>query len=526
MNAWSGHYHRLVKYEWILFYLLVIMNLLPALLHPFFPAVDGPAHLYNANVIRHLLKGDSGLLGHFFTFNREIVPNWCGHALLVCLETVFSPIASAKILVALCLFLLPASFRYCVRRIHAPNLFASYLIFPFTYTFMFCMGFYNFYMGLIVLFFATGRLMAYRQGPAGLRALPGLFVLVLLAYFSHLFIFLSLGLIMFCMAAYDLLQTFYRKAGTRQAFTRALWLLAVSAVPLALSARYFYISKGAGEKSYLLKSELLQWLTSCRAVICYNMEDESMYTTYVFLVLLLLFSVALYLRISRLSASVRQAGMRQVLSLLCIEDIFLAITCLFVFLYFRMPDVASSAGYISMRLSLMVFLFLILWISSCSYPKWLAIPLTCVVLFSQYKLLKAHQGAFTYLNENIAEVMVIEKEIKPNTVIFPANYSSDWLSAHYSNYLGINKPVVVLENYECNNFYFPLSWNKGVMHHITYSNWGRPDEWLSHPEKLADTADYIFVQAKAAMPDSTRARVLASYRLSRETEHLLLFEKK
>lgn len=526
MKAWSAYFHKLVKYEWILFYLLVILNLLPALLHPFFPAVDGPAHLYNANVIGHLLKGDSELLGHFYIFNREIVPNWCGHAMLVCFDAVFSSATSAKIMIALCLFLLPVSFRYCVRQINAGNLFTPYLIFPFTYTFIFCMGFYNFYVGLIVLFFATGRLLACRKRPVRLGALFVLFVLVLLAYFSHLFIFLSLGLIMLCIAAYDLLQAFYSKAGARQAFIRALCLLAVSAVPLALSARYFYISKGTGEKAYLLKSELLQWLTSCRTVICYNMEDESMYAAYVFLALMLLFSVALYLRVSQLSASVRQAGIRQALSFFRIGDTFLAITCLFVFLYFRMPDVASSAGFISMRLNLMVFLFLILWISVFSYPKWLAIPLACVVLFSQYKLLKAHQDVFTYLNGHVAEVMEIEKEVRPNTVILPANYTNDWLSSHYSNYLGINKPVVVLENYECNNFYFPLSWKKGVMHHITHSDWGRPDQLLSHPEKLADTVDYIFVQGKAGMPNSTRARVLASYRLNRETEHLLLFEKK
>ncbi|MBK8416653.1 MAG: hypothetical protein IPL22_20360 [Bacteroidetes bacterium] len=46
---------------------------------PVFLTVDGPAHLYNATIIREMLTGDQSLYALFFKFNEQLVPNWSGH---------------------------------------------------------------------------------------------------------------------------------------------------------------------------------------------------------------------------------------------------------------------------------------------------------------------------------------------------------------------------------------------------------------------------------------------------------------
>lgn len=143
---------KIMKYEWVLFYLITLLNLLPAIQVDFFPSLDGPAHLYNANLIHELIFSNSAVLNEFYVFNSEIVPNWGGHFILAFLYSFFPGVWVNKLFIGICLLLLPVSFRFCVKKINKDAVFTTYLIFPFTYTFMFCLGFYNFYIGLIVLF--------------------------------------------------------------------------------------------------------------------------------------------------------------------------------------------------------------------------------------------------------------------------------------------------------------------------------------------------------------------------------------
>ncbi|MBS1637047.1 MAG: hypothetical protein JST26_14110 [Bacteroidetes bacterium] len=334
----------------------------------------------------------------------------------------------------------------------------------------------------------------------------------------------------FFLFSIDLLQSFLVPERRNEIVKKALWLLLVSALPLALTIHYFSHAHGNNDKVYLLKTELLAWLTNCRSIICYNVEDESMFTTFVFLTVMLLFSIALNRRIIEFIDSMKQQrpGIKSIVSGMQLSDVFLALLCIFMVLYFKLPDSDSSAGFISSRLNLMLFLFAILWISNMNYSKWSFLLIVGVVSFSQYKLLKAHDHVFSDLNHEVSEIMCIEPAVKANSVVLPVNYSKNRLTGHNSNYLGINKPLVIIENYECNNAYFPLSWNcKQDMFDLAHSNWSRLDEILDNtkPETLRNV-DYIFVQGKKEFPDSLKARVLQQYGIAKETDNFLLLEKK
>ena len=530
MNQLKPWYRNLGAYEWIFFYAVALLNLLPAISHPVFPTLDGPAHLYNANVIYQLLLGDSDILSQYYAFNTEIVPNWGGHFLLAGLYTLLPPLVAGKVFIGLCLFMLPVSFRYCVRQLNADARLASYLIFPFTYTFLFCLGFYNFSVGLIVLFAAIGQFLAYRKQAPRFRSLALLFVLLLLAYLSHLFVFLSAGMVILFTCSLDVIQAFLRKEQLKETLKKAVLLLLVALPPLVLTLKYFLHAHHAGAKVYLLKSELMQWITSCRSIICYSLEEEAVYTTCVFFVLFFLASLAVYFRgkAFRQHAVEGKASVVAVFFLkLQLQDVFLLIVFAFLALYFRLPDSDPTAGFISSRLLLMVFLFLILWISGFHYPKWVMVLGLATIFLAQYKLVRLHQQTFTGMNTEIAEVLEVESVIRPHTVILPVNYSANWLGVHHSNYLGIRKPVVILENYECVNSYFPLTWHcDTAMWNLAHSEWNRLDLILekTSPETFK-RVDYVFVQGKEAFPDSLKTALLEHYSLRRETPHLLLFER-
>jgi hypothetical protein len=71
--------------------------------------------------------------------------------------------------------------------------------------------------------------------------------------------------------------------------------------------------------------------------------------------------------------------------------------------------------------------------------------------------------------------------IKPYSVILPLDFfpcgkdahgnviaDRNWLFSHASQYMGTEKPLIILDNYEANTGYFPLVWKEEVnpYHHL------------------------------------------------------------
>jgi hypothetical protein len=522
MSQLGKWYRYFIRYEWILFYSLILLNTIPAFQPLFFPSVDGPIHIYNANVILKLLSG-SEFLSQYYTFNTWIVPNWTGHFIMAGLLSVFSATVASQIFIGLCLILLPVSFRYCVKKIHKTGFFVTYLIFPFTYTFVLCMGFYNFYIGIIILFLTVGILFEYCKFPFRMNLFFSLCLLILLCYLTHLFLFISLGMIALCILFLDVILIVFNKGDIKLILKKVLFLFFAFVIPVILTVIFFdHVPKG--NKFYLLKSELLQWITNCRSLICYVPQDEVMYTTYEFLIFMLLFSIAIYIRGVQFYKNV--IGMRSFFLAFRPQDTFLVMLLAFIYLYFKLPDSDSLTGFVSVRLNLMIYLFLILWCSGFNYPKWISAISFSVLLFSQINLLALHSIVFKSLNKDIAEVIVIEEQIKENTLILPLDYSGNWVMGHYSNYLGITKPVVILKNHECSNSYFPLKWKHGKV----MKNFEEKDKLREILEnanlKSLPHIDYIFVNGKTTFPDSLFSEILKWFYLKKETKNLLLFENR
>ena len=519
---------KIMKYEWVLFYLITLLNLLPAIQVDFFPSLDGPAHLYNANLIHELIFSNSAVLNEFYVFNSEIVPNWGGHFILAFLYSFFPGVWVNKLFIGICLLLLPVSFRFCVKKINKDAVFTTYLIVPFTYTFMFCLGFYNFYIGLIVLFFTLGILISYRENKFKISSLIMLFFLINVSYFSHLFVFLSLGMYMFFSCSLELIHAFFEKKNMTDLLKKIGGLFFVSIIPLWLSINYFAHSEG-NSKSYLLKTELFQWITNCRSIICYSVEDDVFYSTCIFLIIMFLLSVGLYLKgeETKIIPHGKLSFVKSFFLMFTIHDSFIFIAGAFLVLYFKLPDSDLSAGFISVRLNLMMFLFFIIWISRFNYPKWISVIGLTVILSSNFKLLKGHSSVFENLSNEITEIMEIEPMIKENSIVLPLNYSNNWLTHHNSNYLGVEKPVVILDNYECNNSYFPLSWNCDAnMLKLARGGKNKFDEILNNIEKeTLNRVNYIFIQNTKEFPDSLRTKILENFSLIKATENYALYEK-
>src|SRR4051794_12779606 len=79
---------------------LLAAFLAPVWLLDYFPTQDGPAHLYNAWLLRDFVRPDSPFR-EFFEVRTEPVPNWFIQVLLMGLYTVVPPLVAQKVLVSL-----------------------------------------------------------------------------------------------------------------------------------------------------------------------------------------------------------------------------------------------------------------------------------------------------------------------------------------------------------------------------------------------------------------------------------------
>ena len=125
------------KYEKYFFILFVFNSLIPLLSCKFFPTVDGPAHLHNANLLKHIwFKGNTNLL-LFFDINHQLNSNLLNHIWFAIFGLFLPSFLVEKSILLFYVVSIPFSFRYLVKNvIDAPQStrIASYLIFPFIYS--------------------------------------------------------------------------------------------------------------------------------------------------------------------------------------------------------------------------------------------------------------------------------------------------------------------------------------------------------------------------------------------------------
>lgn len=82
-------------------------------------------------------------------------------------------------------------------------------------------------------------------------------------------------------------------------------------------------------------------------------------------------------------------------------------------------------------------------------------------------------------------------------MVLPLNYSNHWLTFHFSNYLGVDKPMIILENYESSTGYFPIKWNTNSIPKLQFGNISVENipciQTMNNGDNPTKTIDYVFV---------------------------------
>lgn len=434
----------------LFFYSILFANLLFLCFTKFYPSMDGAAHLYNSNLLGQILQGNEAI-SDFYSISAIPIPNWISHFVLGIFILMLPAWMAEKILIILYVAGLALSFRYLVKRLNSDAPFLSILVFPFIYSFLFHLGFYNFSISFVFLFLTLGFYLK-NMDSFNFKKYILLFLLLSLTYFSNVLIFGFLGLI---LGLFVLQSTYLQYKNTNDHISalkhgsNRLLLLFLASLP-ALVFLFIFFKKVTffPSEQALSTKELLKWIFDARPFIIYDYGADEIITEHYFHILLILIIIPFI----RVGTKISDITFRK-------ADILLIPTLISLFLYFTVPN-GASAGMMSDRYCLISYLFALAWICSRTTKNNLNRFLVLVMVSLHLTLVYQHQNrVIKNLDKNAISIYNSSKYLKDNSIVLPINFSDNWLEPHFSNYLGADKPLVILENYEASIGWFPLKWN-------------------------------------------------------------------
>ena len=448
---------RFLFNERTLFYGALLYSIGLLLTLRFYPSMDGAGHLYNSKLIGHLLNGETPVVNTFFTFNPSIIPNWFSHFILSTCQLVMPAWAAEKVLLVIYLLGITLSFRWLMHELGTGHLSVSVIILPFAYSLLFHLGFYNYCFSFAFLFLTLAYWLRTR-GDHSVSKISILLLLLTVTYFTAVLAFaftgLCLGLLVIAWAIKD-----YSEGSSisvvKKKTLREMWVLLVASLPGIILATLFILNtRFSTEPGRIPSEELVTWLNDVRCLIVYEYKKEGNLTIQFLHLLIAILAIALFNRFR--FANPESKGLRKFHP----GDIFLIPLIVTLVLYFKTPNDAV-AGMMSDRYCLQSYFLFILWVCAQPIPSRLGTFFAVLIVWVHVSLLHMkHEGALKVLNKDASTLAEASKILDANSVVLPVNMTDNWLQIHFSNYLGLEKPLVVLENYEATVGWFPVRWNE------------------------------------------------------------------
>jgi hypothetical protein len=510
------------------FYSVLLINITLLCLTRFYPSMDGPSHLYNSNVLNQLIGGNK-ILGEFYSINPVPIPNWTGHIILSFLHVFFSAWMAEKIFLILYISGMAFSFRYLIKVLSPENIPLSLLIFPFIYSFLFHLGFYNYSLSFI-LFFTTLAYWIQNQSTLKVFKYLLIFILITTTYFANVLTYAFLG---FTMGLFILYFAYEKYTQSRNfsltikfASNKILWLFLL-ALPSLIFLLIFYtqVRFFPGTQSYSDK-ELLKWINDVRPLIVYDYVGEEIITEHFLHILLIILASGFLLK------KITKANDHNIFTK---GDIITIPLLLCLLLLFITPN-GSGAGMMSDRYCLLLFILGLIWIASRSIPNKFNILIVCLIVMLHLGLLFKHlNGTIKRLDSDAIAINKVESFINANSIVLPINLSENWLEPHFSNYLGVDKPMIILENYEASVGWFPIKWNEKSLPNILLGERKSISciEWASNPNsKNIRQIDNVLIYGNTVRIDDMNWKelkeiLLSDFKLkySSENNYVKLYER-
>lgn len=492
------------------------INIIFLFLCKFYPTMDGPAHLYNSNLINQLIINNS-FIEEFHKINTFLIPNWTSHFILSFFRFFFSGWLAEKFLLIIYISGMALSFRYLIKVLKPENMTLSILIFPFIYSFLFHLGFYNNSLSFIFFFLALAYWVNnYKSNQLSLYLVTG--ILLICTYFSNIltlaFLGITLGSSILLIEAES--NSIKSKQFIRLSINRLI-RLALCALPSMVLMLYFFLTVKLPSTSQEYNStELIKWINDVRSLIIYYYNEDEIITEQFLHILILLYGLSFIADNTKAKLINRFLNSKQTI-------IYLPLL-LSLILFFTLPN-ASSAGMMSDRICLMFFILLIVLVATQTIPSKIQSLFSILIILLHLNLLYNHSKVLKELNKDAVSINETAKHIEANKIVLPVNLSDNWLQAHFSNYLGTDKPLIILENYETEVGWFPIVWNSGSPNILLGDKQMINGlSWHQNTNAKVHQIDYIFFYGNMAKKEGDNYKELngiieSNYKLEYESEN-------
>lgn len=405
--------------------------------------MDVAAHQHNSILINELLTNSDSPMHEYYAFNPILVPNLTGHVILSLLMLFLSASSAVKVFVMFIGIFFFFGFRKLVNQLQPGAEKFSWIVFPLLWNTFIHYGFFNFALSIPFALYALYYLIECNKSYSNYK----LFCLALYLggiWFSHVAtFFITCVIALFIQLNYLLEEKrtfrtlFVHHAKIVLAFLPFLWLTYkyFSFLP---STQYVYIDKKTITEMYFQGSSLFSLGL---------FELNFVYSFFAVLGAMLVIGFS-YLMIKR------KLNLRNTL-------IGAGIVITVIGLTYYLPDADGRGGYMTMRMIL--FTFVVLCVIATLLMRELIVvrillSIIALVIALNWAVLK--QEKTNELDFYAKQIEELEKDVEKYATVFVFDAADSWLIHHFSNHLGIHKPIMIYENYECQMSYFPLVWKK------------------------------------------------------------------
>ncbi len=424
---------------------------------------DGPCHVNNAKILHDLWSNqNTDFYNRFFTVQYQPNPNWLSSVVIALLLFLVSGAIAEKIFLSIYVLLYLFGFLLLLKKISGQTSYWLLIIFAFVFNHVLSKGFYNYAFSVAFYFWVVWswiRLLEKRNIPNAL-----LFVFFnFLAFFTHLLAFtfstFTCAMLAISFALAD------ANGDWKNKFVRPLLingvLLGLLISPFLILMRWFTENQGGLQLRLGIYPHRLKELIKFSYLT--NIDSgETIWVTVTGICFIAFFLIASLIYIQSKSTN-KFSGLLPSL-------IFAAFVCLFF-----PEDFLGRLILISMRVQLFVFISL-----ACCIAYMLpagkiknAAGIMVFICFLALSIVRipVRQSA----SRAALDITSCAKFIQPNSVVLPLNFSfngidergnqiadKNWLFVHPAQYIGAEKPLIILDNYEANMGYFPLVWKENV----------------------------------------------------------------
>jgi len=420
-----------------LFLALLFIHILPIWFFRYFPSQDGMNHVYNAYLLKEYHNPVLYKTREIFQLNLALFPNWMSHVIMAGLMFIVPPLIAEKILLTLCIAIVPLSFLYFLRSVNRDSTLYVWLGFTFSYNYLLHMGFYSFALSFGLFFFVVGYWWRHRSNFTPSRM--GIFYLMLISlYFCHISSY-ALALMAIGLGA---IWTFRR---LKPALACAGYMLPAGFILLN------YLLKDAQGLPY--KYEPSAWLWEYfwknRALVYFN--DDYVWGNVIllgFIGLVILWTI--------------WADKIQPRKIISENDLFILFSLICLLLFWKLPREIGPGGWINERAHIFFLPVLLPWLTT-RFPRIIKrVLIGCMVLLSLIHLSYTCRDMGIYNREMAKFAGVTEI---PDHVVYKRLDSDDWgpltkyVMPYFNGFVsyGFKGDRAYIHNYEAQFNYFPIN---------------------------------------------------------------------